>query len=203
MATGEKVMERGAIAQLPQATPPTRLWKPGPLEAGKPSDHHGNSAFRSALPTPLPVPASCVISRRRTAGFRERGSGRGRPLGAVPGGGRWRARVAGFDLGVTTCSWARRSHGGRRAAVAGPGHPPGHQLCRHRHPVLRVPAEGPGRPGAQGQCWSRPGICGVIATRGNREPAIRPGSRHRRKASSRETDSERASPGQSMEEWGS
>uniref|UniRef100_A0A8B9WRQ2 Mitochondrial ubiquitin ligase activator of NFKB 1 n=1 Tax=Bos mutus grunniens TaxID=30521 RepID=A0A8B9WRQ2_BOSMU len=81
-----------------------------------------------------------------------RAAGRGLPGGVVsggvvPGGGRLRGEGS---LERASLARARRSHGERRAALAGPVHSPGHQLCGHSLPVFRVPAEGPGRPGAQG-----------------------------------------------------
>lgn len=98
--------------------------------------------------------------------------------GAIPGGGRG---ARGLTSASPPALRVPRSHGERRAAVAGPVHPPGHQLCRHRRPVLRVPAEGPGRPRAQGQCWSQPGLSRLTPAPGNGEPAVRLGPLQRPK----------------------
>lgn len=123
---------------------PARAAQP-PGTPQKRCDHPGNTVFRSALsPPPLPVRAlrHCLATCCRFPG------------GAVPVGGRWRVRVVRLSSAFPPARRARPSHGQRRAAIASAGDPPGHQLCRHRLPVLGVPAEGPGRPRAQGQCWS-------------------------------------------------
>lgn len=71
----------------------------------------------------------------------------------------------GFREGLRSCvgvagdfeaaGAARGRHGERIAAVTRSGHPAGHQLDGHRRTVLHIPAEGPGRPGTQGQCGVR------------------------------------------------
>lgn len=119
--------------------------------------HHRNSTFRSVVPAlPLPVPGLFPVPGPvPSAGGWLRASGGVVSGGVVPGGGRLRGEGS---LEGGSLARARRSHGERRAALAGPVHSPGHQLCGHSLPVFRVPAEGPGRPGAQGQCPSPPGL---------------------------------------------
>lgn len=92
--------------------------------------------------------------------------------GCAPGGGPGSRGSQALTSALPPARRGRLSHGERRAALAGPVHPPGHQLCRHRLPVLRVSAEVPGRPRAQGQCWSGLGLSQVITAPGNDEPTV-------------------------------
>lgn len=138
----------------------------------QPADTHfpvNQSSLAVTLATPFSGPLCLsrhhflflrdVISGRLPGGFRE-GPWEGFRRG-------WRVAKQG-TLGpvfpVPSAPRARRRYGGRRAALSGPVYSLGHQLCRHRHPVLCVPAEGPGRPRAQGQCWRRLALRQVIST---------------------------------------
>lgn len=132
-------------------------WRRGRHSRGRCTKCRKGHGAPSGLLCPAPLPVPGLAS---SLGDRLRVSGRDSAGGAVPGEGRWREAEGGgrASWGLTSAASqsaprARRGHGERRAALAGPVHPPGHQLCRHRCPVLFVPAEGPGRPRAQGQCW--------------------------------------------------
>lgn len=144
----------------------------------KPGDHPGNTAFPSAFsPPPLPV--------RHTSSLGDRFPVRV-DLGC---GGGWEGGAGWGSQGLTSASpparRARPSHGERREAIPGPVHPPGHQFCCHRRPVLRVQAKGPGRPRAQGQCSSLLGLTRVIPIPGNGVPWVLRGPPHRGKPSKR------------------
>ena len=148
-------------------------------------NHSGNTAFRFSPPT------SCLYTS--SLGDRMRVSGKGLPGDCCLA---WREVECGVRLGSRglTSAYplarrARLSHGERRAALAGPVHPSGQQLCRHRRPVLRVPAEGPGRPRTQGQCWSWPALGRVISAPGNGGHTVRlgPGPLPRRSATQKRT----------------
>lgn len=126
-----------------------------------------------------------------------RAAGRGLPGGVVsggvvPGGGRLRGEGS---LQRASLARARRSHGERRAALAGPVHSPGHQLCGHSLPVFRVPAEGPGRPGAQGQCPSPPGLSRPCRPGGTVSPPTCRGPLHPREKTPQRNQARTASPG--------
>lgn len=202
-AEGERIWEgRGARLSFRKTLRTPGSGGPAPGDApplGTPwlrGHHPGNTTFRSALsPPPLPV-WDYETAWRPDKGFRERSRPRGLRFRVERGGGR------GFARGLRSPSppalGVRRSHGERRAALAGPVHLPGHQLRRHRLPVLRVPAQGPGRPRAQGQCCPQPALSGS----GRGEPTVRLGPGHRRELSKRGNRPRRMSPGQGIEDLG-
>lgn len=103
----------------------------------------------SGLPRCLHFRYGFVINGRRAYAFRE----------GFPG-------CIGVVGGFQAAGAAGRCHGERIAAVAGPVHPAGHQFDGHRRAVLHIPAEGPGRPRAQGQCGSPRGLTGRGGSRG-------------------------------------